>query len=632
MLKGLGKYQVTATTNGSMLLPNARINSKSITESTSMTRREVTASTTTSVGSSQSSTGSTGFGMTGSGVNSNYVRSVIEDFIPLTNTDAYRRIYRDIYYHQPIAGAAVDLLATLPWSDFVLTGLPTADMLRSYARSIDNIKVKTLLPELSIDYLVMGTFIGVLNFDANQKVFTSITPQDVEYCHVTPVTVYGEDPIIDVRVSPELLEALSRSKKDKRFDNFKEKLPGFILENAKKNGVIQLNPANTLYIPRRTFSTSTTGVSYYRRIVMLYLLEKALMRGTIESAHRRQRGILHIEVGDSFDWQPTREELTAITDTVIAADLDPTGAIIATRSGVQFNEIRSGSEFWRVDEISEYVNNSMLKALGISESLLSSESSISTIDANLSSFVESQRAFRSLIVRKTFANRLFPAIAVANGFKKTKKEVLKEVTGRYHEITASDGSTYFETTCNGEVSDYRGEDLSEYHIPRIHWHKHLKPEADRDYLDILSGLEEKGLPIPIRMLAAVGGVSLTEVMSSLDEDIRIRTTLDKYFTQRPKSPKEKAEAAASGGGGLGALASVIDPDSVKKNRSFETIAMRDPDTGKLLSRKGQKVINERANKKIAEALTNIAQRENRRIKADDTLRLVAHDVYGIAES
>ena len=1083
------------------------------------------------------------------GVNANYIRSVVEDFIPLGNADAYRRIYRDIYYHQPTAGSAVDLLSTLPWSDFVLTGLPSADLLKQYAKSIENLKIKTLLPEMSIDYLVMGTFIGVLNFDAASKVFVSIAPQDVEYCTINPVGVYGEDPIIDLRLPPELMEMLDKSKKDPRYDSVKAKLPGFLINNVKKNGVIKLNPSNVLYLPRRTFSTSTVGVSCYRRLVGLYLLEKALMRGSIEASYRRQRGILHIEVGDSFDWQPTREELSTVTQMVINADLDPTGAVIATRSGVQFNEVRclggntyvhtenglikikdlvphnpkkmiegtmlpldlqvkgmtgnfvlathwhyqgvkpvnnyytdsnikltcteehkfltvgeygqlesakikdivkdnrwlcidkagldynevgkdlelnlrfpdikarfltrtntditlpkrmtpqlayiigilisegyinkrgayvnntdleliaayseaildtfgmetkigegspigeevvilgrqqtrkkkiyqcrlhgvivvdilkqlglvntaevnnrekspsyykkvpwsimqadreckiaflaayiegdgcigkspnktsgtktvdiriasrsvytlnsikillqslgflsntcyepryelkltraegsrlynlmykylvlpykkhhvkcddvsmvrygipasvfvsvlkerkiksaiggvwfkndegssvfvegpvgnifkhytavkeaiclryerldtgdytkelsiirqvspklyfnilklaslkykfekvvkvtkakdqptydltinsdsaplfliaggvvthnSGSDFWKISDMNEFLNSSYLRALGLSESLLSAESSISTSEASISSFLESQRAYRDLVVRKVFTNRIFPAIAVSNSFLRTKAEERKEVAGslnhnpvmidgRYREVLASNGEKSYEVTCDGEIKSYQNEDLTQYYMPRIQWHKHLKPEGDRDYLDMLNGLEDKGLPIPLRMLAAAGGVSLTEVMTSLDEDVRIRQQVDKYFKARPKTPKEQADAAQAGGsgggmgGGLGALASLVEPPgNFKKNRNFESIEMRDPDTGKVLSKKGRKVQEEKLIKKAALVLSNVARKENHKIKTDETIKPVGEGVYGVSES
>ena len=64
------------------------------------------------------------------------------------------------------------------------------------------------------------------------------------------------------------------------------------------------------------------------------------------------------------------------------------------------------------------------------------------------------------------------------------------------------------------------------------------------------------------------------------------------------------------------LSSFMETGSVdqgqKKNRNFEQIEMRDPTTGKVLSRKGRRHVDEKVNKVTAEALASIAQKENRR--------------------
>jgi hypothetical protein len=51
------------------------------------------------------------------------------------------------------------------------------------------------------------------------------------------------------------------------------------------------------------------------------------------SGQPSKRSILHITAGEE-DWQPSAEELTAITEMFMAASVDPLGAVITTRTGI----------------------------------------------------------------------------------------------------------------------------------------------------------------------------------------------------------------------------------------------------------------------------------------------------------
>jgi len=85
-------------------------------------------------------------------------------------------VYRDIYYHDSIGGAAVDLIADLTFSPFELGGVP--DSVKDvYQDKLANFDFATFLPELSLDYHVYGAFCGSLNFNAETKAFNSCIPR-----------------------------------------------------------------------------------------------------------------------------------------------------------------------------------------------------------------------------------------------------------------------------------------------------------------------------------------------------------------------------------------------------------------------------------------------------------------------
>src|SRR5690606_40146240 len=77
--------------------------------------------------------------------------------------------------------------------------------------------------------------------------------------------------------------------------------------------------------PRSTLFPYTT---LFRSI---WLMEKNLFRGTLVETARRQRGILHLTLGDGDQWEPTMADMQMAMELFQNADADPLGAVIATR-------------------------------------------------------------------------------------------------------------------------------------------------------------------------------------------------------------------------------------------------------------------------------------------------------------
>jgi hypothetical protein len=132
-----------------------------------------------------------------------------------------------------------------------------------------------------------------------------------------------------------------------------------------------------------------------------------------------------------------------------------------------------------------------------------------TSEMALNVFVESLRAYRDMLTRKIFYDKLFPLISVVNGYYKDDKEAAK--WKRKH--------------ADPEDILYELQDNSALMIPQIHWHKQLKPEGDSEYIGMLNTLSEAGLPVSLRAMAAAGGLSLDQMLAEMDEDYKIRKEL-----------------------------------------------------------------------------------------------------------
>lgn len=442
------------------------------------------------------------------------------------------KIYTDIYYNESVAGCAVDLISTLPFSEFSLGGLSSQKgdlraVHRAFSETLERLNLRTLLPEMSVDYLVLGKHCSSLLYNRDRKTFTDILPHDVANLEIDPLPFYSQDPIITATFPQEVLSVLRRTDSP-RVARIRDHLGAAVIDKI-LSGRMELDPLSTLYIPRRTFSKSDTGTSYLRRILPIYLIEKNLYRGTLVESARRQRGILHISLGDGDQWVPTVQDLEFITELFMGADSDPLGAIIATRTGIQVEEHRQGGDFWKSTDFNDSVLTHKLRALGISEAFLSGDASYATGDAALSVFVDTIRNFRDMMTRKLFYNKLFPLISLINGF-----------TTKDNKLTIRDNLI---SQVSSEEALSRLNDNSKLFIPSVHWNKQLKPEGDSAYIEMLNSLAEKGVPVPLRALAAAGGLDLDTLIRQQDEDVDLRKRIAAYMKRIAElAPKQEGES------------------------------------------------------------------------------------------
>lgn len=448
-----------------------------------------------------------------------------------------QRVYRDIYYNESVAGCAVDLISTLPFSEFSLGGLAQqkGDLRKVhqvYQETLERLNLRTLLPEMSVDYLVTGKHCSSLLYNKEKKTFTDILPHNIDNINIEPLPFYSQDPIITVTFPDDVKNILGRTDSP-RVQRIREHLGASVIDKILE-GEMELDPLSTIFIPRRTFSQNDTGTSYLRRILPIYLIEKNLFRGTLVESARRQRGIMHVSLGDGDTWIPTVQDLEFITELFMGADSDPLGAIIATRAGIMVEEHRQGGDFWKSTDFNDTVLNHKLRALGISEAFLSGDASYATGDAALSVFIDTIRNFRDMMTRKLFYNKLFPLISLINGF-----------TTKDNRLTIQDNLI---TQLTSEEALTKLNDNSKLLVPSVHWNKQLKPEGDQTYIEMLNLLTEKGVPVPLRAFAAAGGLDLDLLIRQQDEDIDLRKRVSEYtkkisaLTPKPEGDESMSSA------------------------------------------------------------------------------------------
>lgn len=220
------------------------------------------------------------------------------------------RLYRDIYYSDSVCGSSVDMLSTLPFSDFTLGGVTDKRAMRAFQETIERLNCRTALPHISTDHLVDGAHISSLLFNRTSRRFFDMMPHRNDNAKIDSMPFYGQDPIITVAIPDNVRQVLGSD--SVRVQRLRERLGGDII-NLLQQEALELDPLSTVYIPRKTF-TSGEGVSFFRRVLPIYLIEKNLFRGTLVESSRRQRGILHLQLGDGEQWEPTIADMEFMTE------------------------------------------------------------------------------------------------------------------------------------------------------------------------------------------------------------------------------------------------------------------------------------------------------------------------------
>jgi hypothetical protein len=414
--------------------------------------------------------------------------------------DQLRKYYRDIYFYDAVGGSACDMVSSFPYSDFSLTGIEP-ERIEKYMESMVRLNIRQLMPEVTLAYLVDGAYCSSLLFNKKDKVFIDLINYQIDDCNIEELPFFGTDPIITVKTN----EALRRfiQSNNKQATTLRKMLPRELLQ-VMSGPAFELDPLTTLYVARKTIP-GAEPISWLKRILPAYLIEKTLFRGTLVETMRRQRSMLHIAMGDDTH-EFTPDEMAETVNQFQMADLDPLGAIVGTRNNVNAQEIRQGGDFWKWTDNIDILVPHKLRALGISEAFLSGDSNYSNVETGMSVFMENMDSQRNYMTYQVLTNKVFPIVAVANDFFKDGKEV----------------KTNTRDKVNFQLSNHNDLD-----IPVVRWHKQLEARAEENMMETLSALGEKGFPIPLRMWAAAAKIDINALYEDLREDEKIKAKLAK---------------------------------------------------------------------------------------------------------
>jgi hypothetical protein len=459
---------------------------------------------------------------------------------------------RDIWHYDNVGGSAVDLQCGLAFSGWTLTGVDQ-EIAEVYSDSMTRLDIRLMLPQISRNFLVDGAFIGTLLYDKDTNGFQDVLVHDRFNATISPQPLFSVDPVVVVNSANNLRQFL-----DSNSPYASISLRGYprkILENFMQGSNV-LDPVTTLLALRKGTQESAC-VSYLRRLLPMYMLEKTLFRGTLTEAAKRQRATTQIVMGTDT-WEPTVQEMMEYTQKFQMSDMDPLGAWVATRQGVTLNDIRPPGEIWKWTDSADVLVPYKLRALGISEAFLSSDATYANAESSLTMFMDNLDSYREFLTHKLFYSKLFPLIAITNGFYKEKTEIKNK------------GSL--------EALLFNMRNTKNLKMPTIQWTKNLKTPNSAQLIENLEKLTEKGFPVGLKTWAAAANIDLSASLFDLAQDKEIREQISSL------APKPEAPPDEEGGGGMEEEASVSLDDFRKRVEMYPMKSALATPTPNLLSR------------------------------------------------
>ena len=477
--------------------------------------------------------------------------TILEDWIP-RDAAGLDLLYRRIYLRDPTLGPGIDIIRSLPWSDFTLEGIDDTEIKKIYEECMSSLNPLLLMPDLTHEFLTLGRSISSLIFDQRRGIFSGVVPHDPDFVRVTPLPVYGHDPLCDFTLSPGFKKFL-QNPDPRAVDARKSLPPAFLDAAAKQQGFLPLDPLSTIYLARKTAPNDSVGTSILTRSLYFWAIEKALLNAQLSSTRRRARSFIHLKAGIDNLWEPSPEEIDALAGIVIQANEDPVGGVIATRTGVDISEpVGGGADFYKWSDELELFAKYKMQSIGISDALLSGDGTYNNSEQARSVFVENLATLRSRIVNKFFMQKLFPVVARVHGFiKRTPAELSHRIR-----TTPVGGSKYpswaqATTVTSQKLSQRESMAISTENlvVPTINWAKQLKPTQDEKALEILERLKQNEYPVTLSQWANAAGFNPKTIEQEQKDDIELQARVNKL--KESIVPPEEAAPEGEGEGGEG---------------------------------------------------------------------------------
>ena len=433
------------------------------------------------------------------------------------------RYWRLFYKLDPVIGNCIDMFASMPFSDFQLTGEGvTGEIKEAFETMCQETNVLRTLEHMVKEFLVIGECVPHNFFDESKGIWTYTALHNPDQLEVIDAPFIKMEPVVEFIPDDRLRAVLTSNNHLLR--KIREQMPQELISRLVARQNIPLSPINMTFIPRRLHPYDTRGTSIISRMWRILMYEDAVYNASIATARRHAGPIKVAKLGNpQTGWIPSPEHEKRLLQLLAQAEMD-VNAWLVYHYGIQFEMVGTTDRIMNISQHHEVIERIKLIALGISKSFLHGEVTYASATTGLSVFLQRLKSMRSFFVNTWLIPKFFKPIAKINGWVKVDK---KELVHRYR-IKRSQKEIDLE---------------NRYIVPRPEWEKQLDQTVNGDLVQAMTALEAMGIRFSKTTKYATVGKKFEEEVQKIKEEQRFEQEL----LQVPQPPP----AAPPGGGGGG---------------------------------------------------------------------------------
>ena len=450
-----------------------------------------------------------------------------EQFLP-GDSASQNKMYEEIATFDPIVSPTLEYWKDLAFSeDINVSGVVDSYQKQFFEDALYASGIIPLMPELLHDFLTFGKFVAHLLYNDDLNYWDGVIAHNLNFLSIQYPETPGGNAIIDIQPTAE--QRAWATSKDPRVVEDRMKIDPVIVKLMAAGKQIPLHPDNTIFLPRRAFSWDCKGSSYLNRVLIFKVYESAIYNASIAGARRRAGPLLHITGPEGA----TPEELQELLDLFFASEEDPVGAKVVTKKDVEVNSIGGGSaDYWKFSDEWPFLVEGKMRALGVSETLVTGESNWNSMETIRTVFIEKLQYLRSYFTKKILIDKMCRQLAEQEDFVKRKTA---EINHRYR------------------IAKPKRKAVSDLIIPKIEWNRPLTPTRDEAYMELLRTLKEEGGILNMRTFYQAGGVDIDEELENAKNDLETRKKMYEYKRSlaelRQKMGFDENDAYVGGEGG-----------------------------------------------------------------------------------
>ena len=425
-----------------------------------------------------------------------------QQFLP-GDSASQNRMYEEIATFDPIVSPTLEYWKDLAFSEeIIVSGVTDSKQKQFFEDSLYASGIISELPELLHDFLTFGKFVAHLLYNDSLNYWDGIIAHNLNFLSIQYPETPGGNAIIDIQPTAE--QRAWATSKDPRVVEDRRKIDPVIIKLMAAGKQIPLAPENTIFLPRRAFSWDCKGSSYLNRVLIFKVYESAIYNASIAGARRRAGPLLHITGPEGA----TPEELQELLDLFFGSEDDPVGAKVVTKKDVEVASIGGGAaDYWKFSDEWPFLVEGKMRALGVSETLVTGESNWNSMETIKTVFVEKLQYLRSFFTKKILIDKMCRQLAEQEDFVKRKTA---EINHRYR------------------IARPKKKAVSDLIIPKIDWNRPLGPTRDEAYMELLRSLQEAGGILNMRTIYQAGGVDIDEELENSKSDLETRKKIYEY--------------------------------------------------------------------------------------------------------